>query len=187
MDTMTNDTIIETTEITSADTAPVPEAVAEAVAPKVTAPRRRGSYDTAAMSVTVTEPEVADVVYGYADLPESVKNHLALHGLWMYLRAAESPAGAFAELLKGVVVAAKVAGEKVAELSPWKLAVAHAFVEITKKLPTPMTLETATEKAGLLDRAQLAKLRMDPVVIKQHTKLFPAAPGEPSALAGLLG
>ena len=165
------------------DTPVVATAEVETPAKAPPTPRRRGAYDIKTGTVTVVEPNVTpDVAYKFGSLPDAVQAHVALHGMWMLMRAAETPAAGYASLLKGELVAVKA--PVVEELSDWKKAVAASFVELTTKHGAPMSQEDALAKAATLDRKQMAAARLDPMVIRHHNKIAPVVGG--SSLTAIL-
>lgn len=150
------------------------------------ASRRRGIYDLDLMLLTVTETDKPDVVYALRDIPGDAQAYCVMHGMWMFLRAAETPDAGFVQLVAGDVVAPKATTRVAHDLAPWKQAVAATLVSLSAKAGNPMTQEQANERAGALDRGQIAAARKDPAVVKHYAKLFPTVVESGSSLTTLL-
>jgi hypothetical protein len=56
-------------------------------------------------------------------------------------------------------------------LDDWRMAIAHAIVEQTKKTATPVLLDAAKVQAAAVTRAQLAAAKGDPTVVKHWRRL----------------
>lgn len=134
---------------------------------------------------TVTDPDGNSNSFNLAALPQSVIDHLFLVGFKLVVGRADDRTKMFKALEAGELTIRKPAGPKELKLSPWRLAIAHAMVEATKKTDAPLTLDAAKEKASALTKEQVAPAKTDALVVKHFNKLNGAAPNG-GGLAGLL-
>lgn len=136
---------------------------------------RKWTHDDAFSVATMKEGEVERVIV-LADLPETSKAYLVYFGLTVYLSRATTTdeiAKAFKRLVDGEKMGVRGSGKTATpKVDFWRQAIAHAFVESTKKAPAgQMTIEAAHEKAKGLDKDRVKKLKLDPVVVKHFNKL----------------
>jgi hypothetical protein len=134
-------------------------------------PRAKSTFDLSAMTLGITWADGTSSSFDATKLPEPSKNFLLLRGMSYYLRGQAKPDEAFAELISGTVPTRREAGEAARKPNPWRSAIAHALVEMTKKADNPLTLEAASAKADSLDRTQINDLKADPVVVKHYARL----------------
>ena len=133
------------------------------------APRRAAKLDHQAMTITTPDENGASI-YHVDALPEPVKRYLMMTGAWTFMRMANDPDAAFARLQSGSLP--KQRGEKAPKKpNAWRLAIAHAMVEDTKKSDDPLTLDRALERARAVDRSALVKAKVHPLVIKHFHRL----------------
>ena len=104
-------------------------------------------------------------------LPETSRAYLIYMGLTVVLSRTDKATEAFQRLVDGNTwrKPGRVAAPK---RDFWREAIAHAFVEATKKAPAgQMTIEAAHEKAKELHKDHVKQLKLDPVVVKHFNKL----------------
>ena len=104
-------------------------------------------------------------------LPEASRAYLIYMGLTVLLSRTDKTTEAFQRLVDGNT------GRKPGRVAApkrdfWREAIAHAFVETTKKAPDgQMTIEVAHEKAKELHKDRVKQLKLDPIVVKHFNKL----------------
>ncbi len=112
-------------------------------------------------------------VFNMSLLPFAATDYLSQMGLVAVLSRSETPNETFKGLCDGSFPRNRGAVEKKTKVSDWRLAIASALVEATKKLPEPLSLEQATAKALALPRGKLADAKKDQLVLKHYNKLHP--------------
>jgi hypothetical protein len=170
------------TEMTLEESDAEPASDAPAETTRAKPDRRRSSIDTAARTVTITDPDGTSLgTFALSALSDQVTDWLALDGLRARLRMGD-PAAEFAALKKGEVPSAKSAARK--DLDPWREAYAHALADERAKSQgvqksrggksTPeyeALLEQARSKARGLDKAGLATIKRVHTVVAHHARL----------------
>lgn len=144
------------------------------------APRRRGIVNGAAGTVMVLEQgNDAGPVFAVAGLPKVSLEYLVALGLWTVLGRAEDMRAAYAKLEAGDVPRYQ---PRELKLSNWRLAIAHALVDVTKKTPDPLTLDAAKIVAAGLPADTVRAYKVDGVVIKHYNRLQGVTPPGVAAL-----
>lgn len=145
--------------------------------------RRRWSFSDNFGIVFMAEPPIAPNTEGtsqqfdISNLPEACYAYVAAFGVSVLLGRSDDVTATFATLVSGEAAKPKPKAEKKVAPNFWRQAIANTYVDITKKLPNPMTLEAATIKANGLERSVLMRLKGDPAVIRHHNKLTGATQG----------
>lgn len=145
--------------------------------------RRRWSFSDNFGIVFMAEPPVSPGTEGttqqfdISNLPEACYAYVAAFGVSVLLGRSDDVTATFATLVSGEAAKPKPKAEKKVAPNFWRQAIANTYVDITKKLPNPMTLEAATIKANGLERSILMRLKGDPAVIRHHNKLTGATQG----------
>lgn len=141
------------------------------VVTKQRADRRTAKLDTATMTITTFEADGTETgQFAITDMPRATIDYCVLAGAWALMRGSDDPAAGYARL-KAADLPKPRGGERAVKLDPWRVAIAHALVEHTKKSETPLSLDAATAKAGGFNRAQLLAAKKDPVVVKHFHRL----------------
>jgi len=137
------------------------------------ADRIKVSYDVGAGAVTVQDGDSVRT-HSLDGIPEPVRTHLALMGLHVATHRSIDAAETVRRMQAGQIPGRASAQPKV-ELSDWRLAYAHAKVEQTKKLDSPLSLDDAKAVAKALTREQLGDIKKHPLVVKHYNKLTGAS------------
>jgi hypothetical protein len=145
------------------------------------AARRHAAIDggTGTVSVYLAGLDAPMAVYTLAGMPRPAADHLAALGLWACLSRSENMDATYARLKAGDVPKPRT---KELKLPAWRMAIALALVDATKKAPEPLTLDAAKAKAAELPRETVAAYKLDPAVIKHYHKLQGTAPAGVAAL-----
>lgn len=131
--------------------------------------RRKWHMDAATRILTMTEPNGSKSTYPLANLPAASLDHATSIGLILLLGRADNPDVAFEKLERGEF---RVAAEpKAPKVNEWRLAIAHALVDATKKSDAPLTLDQAKERAAVLNVQQVGAQKTDLTVIKHYHKI----------------
>ena len=127
--------------------------------------RNRWRFENGAAVVAF---EGVDTIYAISALPENVKTHLMFAGIVATLGRSDDREGDYAKLVSGDIRERK---PPVVKVDNWRLAIALAMVDFTKKMPSPMTLDAAKVKASAFDAAQVRAKKTDPKVVTHYNKL----------------
>jgi len=161
---------------TNTDTAPP-------MPPGSRAPRRNAKLDHATLTITTPDENGAST-YHVDALPEPVKRWATMQGVWTFMRMSDDPDAAFARLQSGNLPKQRTGEKKPPKPNTWRLAMAHAMVEKTRKSDSPMTLDAALDRVRATSRADLVKAKLAPLVIKHFHRLNGSDPDQ--SLAALI-
>ena len=132
--------------------------------------------------LTITLPDGSVETYDAHAVHNDSAHALKMVGLRDAMRTSTDRPKTYAALQAGTFGVRAPAGPK--DLDPWRMAIAHAVVEETKKSDVPLTLDQAKEKAAAVTRDQLVVAKRSPLVVKHYAKLNPTESG---SVTGLLG
>jgi hypothetical protein len=143
----------------------------------------RGSWSRDKIFAYRTDTDGTEQAFDLTKLPQNVIDHTSFIGFSVILGRSKDRDATYASLVAGNITTRKPAGPKVVKLSDWRLAIASAMVDATKKAEFPLTLDAAKAKAIDLTTEQVRALKTDAGVIKHYNK----AKGIVGGLSALLG
>jgi hypothetical protein len=166
--------IYEAEEIDGTDAATEVTAAYEPVEAQAK-PRNRWSFDHTTGTATVVYPSGNGDFFDFGALPEAATRHILAVGFKIVVGGADDMHEAYGRLLAGQITTRKPAAPG-PKLNDWRLAIANAMVDATKKLPEPLSLDDAKNRAAALSKDQVRAAKTDTAIVKAYNKLTGAAP-----------